>query len=67
MNKLFALGLLLACASVQAAPADDVVCSKCVDASDLSANAIAGRHLKTGVVLYGQNCQQIGQSDQTGP
>jgi hypothetical protein len=50
MKKLFALGLLLGCAAVQAAPADDVDCDKCVDAGDLSANAIAGRHLKTGVV-----------------
>ena len=50
LKKLLALGLLFGCAAVQAAPADDVECNKCVDASDLSVDAIAGRHLKIGVV-----------------
>ena len=50
MKRLLALGLLLGCGITQAAPADDVECNNCVDAADLSINAVAGRHLKDGVV-----------------
>jgi hypothetical protein len=67
MKKLPAFAALLWISSVHAAPADDVDCNNCVDASDVSANAIAGRHLKDGVVSADKIANRTISQQKIGP